>query len=109
MLHGDSQKPSDGLVHGVPKHSVRPIVDGIVTGLPRVAKPSSATPVSQCYASATSIPAGAFGSGVFGEGAAAAHHSSRHHRPETPPEKEKKKHGTTKGEPRKTARKAYEK
>lgn len=98
MLHGDSQKPSDGLVHGVPKHSVRPIVDGIVTGLPRKAVPSSATPVSQCAASATSVPHAAFGSGIFGEGAGAARHSS--------PEK---KDGTKKGEPRKTARKAFEK
>lgn len=99
MIRGDSQKPSDGLVHGVPKHSVRPIVDGIVTGLPRVAKPSSATPVSQCHASATKVPHGAFGSGIFGEGAGASHSKAE-------PEK---KEGTKKGEPRKTARKAYEK
>ena len=111
MIRGDTQLVAkDGLVHGVPKHSVRPIIDGIVTGIPRKAVPSAATPVSACMPSATPIPHGAFGSGVFGEGAGAAGsgHSSRH-RPETPPEMEKKKHGTTKGEPRKTARKAYEK
>ena len=100
MIRGDSQKPSDGLVHGVPKHSVRPIVDGIVTGLPRVAKPSSATPVSQCHPSATSVPHGAFGSGIFGEGAGASHSA--------PKMEHEKKAGTKKGEPRKTARKAYE-
>lgn len=72
MRHGDSQIDGGGLVHGVPKHSVRPIVDGIVTGVPRVARPSAATPVEKCHASATAIPAGAFGSGIFGEGASGA-------------------------------------
>lgn len=100
MRHGDSQIDGGGLVRGVPKHSVRPVVDGIITGVPRVAKPSAATPVEKCHASATSIPAGAFGSGIFGEGASgASHHGAAR----------KMEHGTTKGEPRKTARKAYEK
>lgn len=72
MIHGDSQKADSGLVRGVPKRTTRPIVDGIVTGVPRTAKPSAATPVSECHASATPTPQAAFGSGVFGEGAGAA-------------------------------------
>lgn len=99
MKHADTQlMAKDGLVHGVPKRSLRPLVDGIITGIPKVAKPSVATPVSSCHSSATSVPAGAFGSGIFGEGAGAAKHSKA----------EPVKKGTTKGEPRKTARKAYE-
>ena len=115
MHRGDTQMMGGGLVHGVPKHSVRPLVDGIVTGIPKTARPSVATPVTKCQASATPTPHAAFGSGVFGEGASAKpHHGAVRpvggsRRPETPPEMEKKKHGTTKGEPRKTARKAYEK
>jgi hypothetical protein len=99
MIRGDSQKVDSGLVRGVPKHSVRPLVDGIVTGVPRKAVPSAATPVEKCHASATPIPHAAFGSGIFGEGAGAAaatRGAAREHK------------GTTKGEPRKTARKAYE-
>lgn len=102
MLHGDSQKGVDsGLVRGVPKRTTRPIVDGIVTGVPRTANPSASTPVSECHASATLTPHAAFGSGVFGEGAAAA---KAHHGAARPIGD-----GTKKGEPRKTARKAYEK
>ena len=112
MKHADTQLISEsGLVHGVAKHSVRPIIDGIVTGLPRKPRPSAATPVCSVAPSATATPHGAFGSGVFGEGAGAAGAASRHSskmRPETPPSEEKKKHGTTKGEMRKTARRAYE-
>lgn len=89
----------EGLVHGVPKHSVRPVVDGIVTGVPRKPRPALGTPTTACMSSATSVPHAAFGSGIFGEGAGAARHSAP-----TPAKK-----GTTKGEPRKTARKAYEK
>ena len=101
MLHGDTQRTDSGLVRGVPKHSTRPVVDGIVTGVPRKPVPSAATPVSACHPSATAMPHAAFGSGVFGEGAgpAKAHHGAA--RPTGD--------GTKKGEPRKTARKAYEK
>lgn len=60
---------ADGLVHGVPKHSVRPVVDGIVTGVPRKPRPALGTPTSACMPSATSVPHAAFGSGIFGEGA----------------------------------------
>lgn len=91
----------DGLVRGVPKHSVRPVVDGIVTGVPRNPRPALGTPTSGCMTSATKVPHAAFGSGIFQEGAGAAHHSA--------PAPEKKAKGTTKGEPRKTARRAYEK
>lgn len=101
MLKGDTQRVDSGLVRGVPKHSMRPLVDGIVTGLPRKAVPSAATPVVACHASATPTPQAAFGSGVFGEGAGAekaTHGAAR-----------KMGDGTKKGEPRKTARKAYEK
>ena len=101
MIHGDSQKGVDsGLVRGVPKHSMRPLVDGIVTGLPRKAVPSAATPVAACQPSATQMPHASFGSGVFQEGAGpakASHGAAR-----------KMGDGTKKGEPRKTARKAYE-
>ena len=101
MLHGDSQKGVDsGLVRGVAKRTTRPIVDGIVTGVPRKAVPSAATPVSQCMSSATPTPQAAFGSGIFGEGAGPASKTHGAARP---------KEGTTKGEPRKTARRAYEK
>ena len=101
MQHGDTQRVDSGLVRGVPKHSTRPVVDGIVTGVPRKPVPSAATPVSECRASATSVPHAAFGSGIFGEGAGAA---KAHHGAARP-----KHEGTTKGEPRKTARRAYEK
>ena len=98
MIHGDSQKADSGLVRGIPKRSMRPLVDGVVTGIPRKAVPSAATPVEKCHASATPVPHAAFGSGVFGEGASGAHHGAA-----------REQKGTTKGEPRKTARKAYEK
>lgn len=101
MIRGDTQVYSSGIVSGVAKHSVRPLVDGIVTGLPRTAKPALGTPVAPVHACATQMPAAAFGSGVFGEGAGPA--KSTHGAA-----KEMHK-GTTKGEPRKTARKAYEK
>ena len=88
-----------GIVTGVPKRSTRPIVDGIVTGCPRKPKPDLATPTQKPdYLSATKVPHAAFGSGMFGEGAGAAHSAP-----------ESKKKGTTKGEERKTARRAYEK
>ena len=73
MIRGDTQlNDKSGLVRGVPKHSVRPVVDGIITGIARKAVPSAATPVEACHASATKIPHAAFGSGMFGEGAGAA-------------------------------------
>lgn len=72
MRHGDTQKPDSGLVHGIPKRSMRPLVDGIVTGIARKGVPSAATPVSQCASSATPTPQAAFGSGIFGEGAGPA-------------------------------------
>ena len=73
MKHADTQLiAKDGLVHGIAKHSSRPLVDGIITGVPRVAKPPVATPVSSVAPSATAIPHAAFGSGIFGEGAGPA-------------------------------------
>ena len=123
MLRGDTQVQAGGhsvmpgIVRGVEKRTMRPIVDGIVSGLPRKAVPSAATPTETCMTSATKIPHAAFGSGVYGEGAGRPSAASaepkkgrgRPKRPETPPEKEAAVHGTTKGEMRKTARKAYEK
>ena len=78
MLHGDTQKQDSGLVRGVPKHSTRPVVDGIVTGVPRKPVPSAATPVAACKPSATQMPHASFGSGVFQEGAGASkpHHGA---------------------------------
>jgi hypothetical protein len=58
-----------GIVRGVEKRTMRPIVDGIVSGLPRKAVPSAATPTETCMSSATKIPHAAFGSGIYGEGA----------------------------------------
>ena len=124
MLRGDTQMQvgghavMPGIVRGVEKRTTRPVVDGIVTGLPRKAVPSAATPTEKCHASATPVPHAAFGSGIYGEGAGEpGRHSAepakktrgRPKRPETPPEKEAAVHGTTKGEMRKTARRAYEK
>ena len=124
MHRGDTQQQvggasvMGGIVRGVEKRTMRPIVDGIVSGIPRKAVPSAATPTETCMSSATKIPHAAFGSGVYGEGAGRPGHAKaepekkgrgRPKRPETPPEKEAAKHGTTKGEMRKTARKAYEK
>lgn len=121
MQRGDTQQVGGasvmgGIVKGVEKRTMRPIVDGIVSGLPRKAKPSAATPTETCMSSATKIPSAAFGSGVFGEGAGAAKHSahkpSMEHEGATVHKKVRgrpKKEGTTKGEERKTARKAYEK
>jgi hypothetical protein len=91
MIRGDTQLSSkDGLVRGVPKHSVRPVVDGIVTGLPRVAKPPVATPLASCHGSATAIPQAAFGSGIFGEGAAAVKHSAPEKKVRGRPKKDEK-------------------
>lgn len=67
----------EGLVRGVPKHSVQPIVDGICTGIPRKPRPALATPVSAAAPSATKVPAAAFGSGMFGEGAGPAKGAAR--------------------------------
>ena len=91
MIRGDTQIASkDGLVRGVPKHSVRPVVDGIITGIARKAVPSAATPVEACHASATKIPHAAFGSGIFGEGAGAAKHSAPEKKPRGRPKKDAK-------------------
>ena len=104
MMHGDTMRQPGGMmpgiVTGVPKRTMRPIVDGIVSGLPRNPKPSVATPTQTPDGhSATKIPHAAFGSGMFGEGAG----------PRTAEKKNgKAKEGTTKGEERKTARRAYE-
>lgn len=81
MQRGDTQQVGGhsvmgGIVHGVEKRTTRPIVDGIVTGLPRKAKPSAATPTEKVMTScATKIPHAAFGSGIFGEGAGRPGHS----------------------------------
>lgn len=101
-----------GVVRGIEKRTMRPIVDGIVSGLPRKAKPSAATPTEACQPSATKIPHGAFGSGIFGEGAGQPSHSKAE--PEKkgrgrPKKKMEEGDGTKKGEERKTARKAFEK
>ena len=107
MLH--TERPShimDGVVRGVPKATKNPIVDGIVTGVPRVAKPPIATPTEQAPGPcATQMPKNSFGSGVFQEGANVpkGHYASREHHGAAGP-----KHGTKKGEVRKTARRAYE-
>ena len=117
-----------GIYRGVPKHSTRPIVDGIVTGVPRKPHPSLATPTEAPVGdSATHVPKAAFGSGIFGEGAGpVGHGKSSHdagalvHRGRGRPKKEEHArersssgtpigHGTKKGEMRKTARRAYEK
>ena len=79
MQRGDTQVQGaavmGGIVRGVEKRTMRPIVDGIISGLPRKAKPSAATPTETCMPSATKIPHAAFGSGVFGEGAGRPGHS----------------------------------
>lgn len=73
MQRGDTQMQGahvmGGIVRGVEKRTMRPIVDGIVSGLPRKAMPSAATPTEACRASATKVPHAAFGSGIYGEGA----------------------------------------
>ena len=106
----------DGIYRGVPKRTTNPIVDGIVTGLPRKAHPSAATPTEAAPGPcATSMPKNSFGSGVFAESAnipKGGHYSAPaaggRKRPETPPKKEAEVHGTKKGMARKTARRAYE-
>lgn len=106
MMHGDTQT-MPGVYRGVPKHSVRPIVDGIVCGVPRRAHVPSATPLASAPGhSATLMPAASFGSGIFQEGAGPtrAGRASKGHAAEP-----KADEGTKKGMPRKTARKAYEK
>ena len=104
MLH--TEKPShlmDGIVRGIPKRTMPPIVDGIITGVPRKAHPAIATPTEKAPGPcATGVPKNAFGSGVFGEGAGHAPKGS------SGPERHDPKKGTTKGEMRKTARRAYE-
>ena len=112
MQRGDTQQVGGasvmgGIVRGVEKRTMRPIVDGIVSGIPRKAKPSAATPVESCMISATQIDTAAFGSGIFGEGAGgdnAAPEKKGRGRP-----KKEEGDGTKKGQERKTARKAYEK
>ena len=117
MLRGDTQVQGahvmPGIVRGVEKRTMRPVVDGIVSGIPRKAVPSAATPTETCHASATKVPHASFGSGIFGEGAGQpARHSAE---PEKKGRGRPKKaeaaegDGTKKGEMRKTARKAYEK
>ena len=106
MMRGDTQT-MPGVYRGVPKHSVHPIVDGIVTGIPRRAHVPAATPTEAAPgSSATHVPKAAFGSGIFQEGAGPVGKGkpSSGHRAMHPAEKE----GTKKGEPRKTARRAYE-
>jgi len=60
----------NGIVKGVPKHSRKPIVDGIVTGCARDPKPSltAGTTESGVRKSATKPAVGAFGGGLFPEG-----------------------------------------
>lgn len=74
MQRGDTQVQGanvmSGIVRGVEKRTMRPIVDGIVTGLPRKAMPSAATPTEKVTTPcATKVPHAAFGSGIYGEGA----------------------------------------
>ena len=116
MHRGDTQQQvggasvMGGIVRGVEKRTMRPIVDGIVSGIPRKAVPSAATPTETCMSSATKIPHAAFGSGVYGEGAGRPGHAKAE--PEKKGRGRPKKaegDGTKKGEERKTARKAYEK
>lgn len=103
MLRGDTQT-MPGIYRGVPKHSTRPIVDGIVTGVPRRAHVPSATPLEAAPgSSATHVPKAAFGSGIFQEGAGPVGHGKSSKA--SPAEHA----GTKKGEVRKTARRAYEK
>lgn len=121
MQRGDTQVQGAhvmaGIVRGVEKRTMRPIVDGIVSGLARKAKPSAATPTESCMASATKIPHAAFGSGVYGEGAGRpGRHSAEPEkekkargRPKKEADSEKEEEGTKKGMMRKTARKAFEK
>ena len=109
MLHSERpQTIMDGVVRGIPKRTMNPIVDGIITGVPRNPRPSIATPtekpVGPC---ATGVPRNAFGSGIFQEGAGTKPKGYSHGVKSG--EKEAPKGGTKKGEPRKTARKAYEK
>ena len=101
MYQAGSEKGAcmEGIVRGIPKRTMNPIVDGIVTGVPRKAHPSVATPLEKAAPSATKMPSNSFGSGVFQEGAGAVRGG---------PPAEKPKKGTTKGEVRKTARKAFE-
>lgn len=102
VIHGDSQV-MPGVYRGVPKHSTRPIVDGICSGVPRRAHVPVATPTEAAPGhSATYIPRGAFGSGIFQEGAGPVRAGKAR------PEPKEAAKGTKKGEPRKTARKAYE-
>lgn len=96
MQRGDTQVQGGsvmgGIVRGVEKRTMRPIVDGIVSGVPRKAKPSAATPTEACMASATKVPHAAFGSGIYGEGAGRPGHAKAE------PEKEKKARGRPKKE-----------
>ena len=107
MLRGDTQT-MPGIYRGVPKHSTRPVVDGIVCGIPRRAHVPAATPTEAAPGtSATHVPKAAFGSGIFQEGAGPVGHGKPHmSRHEVHPAAGA---GTKKGEARKTARKAYEK
>ena len=59
----------EGIVTGVAKRSHNPVVDGIITGHPKVSMPSVKTPTTTVHAFATRTPHAAFGSGVFGQGA----------------------------------------
>jgi hypothetical protein len=90
----------EGIVKGLEHKKHRPVVDGIVTGVPRKAHLKDSPDLHKCSPSATQSSEGVFGAGRTPEGDGNAKHAKLAHHSEGD--------GTKKGMVRKTARKAYE-
>lgn len=58
----------EGIVHGIPKKSQKPIVDGIVTGISRNQHPKLDPSLSKCDPGATKKAADTFGAGLTPQG-----------------------------------------
>lgn len=92
----------EGIVRGIEHHRHRPVVDGIVCGVPRKAHLKDSPDLHKVRPSATQSSAGVFGAGRTpeGEGNGRAGGMKLAHKAEPS--------GTKKGMLRKTSRPAYE-
>ena len=91
----------DGILKGLEHKKHRPVVDGIVCGVPRKAHLKDSPDLHAVRPSATQFSEGVFGAGAKpeGDGDGKGGRKMAHHA---------EGDGTKKGMPRKTARKAYE-
>lgn len=58
----------DGIVKGIPKHSSKPVVDGIVRGVERKQHPKVEAPVTPVAPGATKKALDTFGAGLTPQG-----------------------------------------